>query len=168
MSCAKSTPPKSRLHELFAYENGKLLWRKSGRGRNGGDEAGMITEKGYRRIRVDGQLHMAHRLVWAYHFDSVPNYIDHADENKLNNKIENLRPATKVQNGYNISRRKNNTSGVKGVYWATREKKWVCELSINKRVLRVGRFDDLDLAELVVTEARNLYHGAYASRGAQL
>lgn len=165
MSAANSTPPKSRLQDLFAYENGKLFWKKGGNGRKVGNEAGMITEKGYRRIRVDGCLHMAHRLVWAYHFDEVPEYIDHIDENKLNNAINNLRPATKAENGYNITRRKNNKSGVKGVYWASREKKWVAELSVNKKIRRLGYFDDLELADLVVMEARNKYHGAFANHG---
>jgi len=165
MIIPKDTPPKSKLHELFFYQDGKLLWKKSGSGRNVGDEAGMITEKGYRRIKIDGKLHMAHRLVWAYHFDSVPEYIDHIDENKLNNTIGNLRQATKVQNGCNISFRKNNKSGVKGVYWAKREQKWVAELSIDKKIKRVGYFDDIELAELVVMEARDKYHGAFANHG---
>lgn len=164
MSCAKPTPSKNRLRHLFDYKDGKLFWKVGGAGRVIGSEAGMTTEKGYRRVRVDGNLHMAHRLVWAYHHDSVPQWLDHIDEDKLNNRLENLREATKEQNGYNISRRKNNRSGVKGVYWATREKRWVAELSVNKRVKRLGSFDDLELAELVVCEARRLYHGAYASR----
>ena len=166
MSCeAKPAPSKSRLRELFAYKNGKLFWNKSGNGRKVGDEAGMITEKGYRRIRVDGNLHMAHRLVWAYHFDDAPEYIDHIDGNKLNNSIDNLRSATKIQNVYNIPLRKNNKSGVKGVYWAAREQKWAAELSINKQIRRIGYFDDLEFAELVAIEARNKYHGAFANHG---
>jgi hypothetical protein len=165
MNCAKPTPLKSKLHELFAYENGKLLWKKSGSGRNVGDEAGMVTEKGYRRIKIDGLLHMAHRLVWAYHFDQVPEYIDHIDGNKCNNTIGNLRPATKIQNGYNIPLRANNKSGVKGVYWAAREQKWVAELSVNRKIQRIGSFDDLELADLVAMEARNKYHGEFANHG---
>ena len=166
MSCAKPTPPKELLRRLFDYRDGKLFWRIGGSGKRVGDEAGMITEKGYRRIRVERHLHMAHRLVWAYHFDNVPQWIDHIDEDKLNNRIENLRPASKEQNGYNISHRKNNRSGVKGVYWSTRNNKWVAEISVNKQIRRVGYFENIDLAELVVIEARNLYHGAYASRSA--
>jgi len=165
MSTPKPTPPKSILHELFSYQDGKLIWKKSGNGRTVGDEAGMITEKGYRRVKVNGDLHMAHRLVWAYHFDSVPNYIDHIDGNKLHNAISNLRSATKVENGRNISLRKDNTSGVKGVYWAKREQKWAAELSVNKQIKRLGYFDDIELADLVVTEARNKYHGAFANHG---
>jgi hypothetical protein len=162
---AKPTPSQDTLRDLFDYVDGKLYWKVGGTGKIKGSEAGMITEKGYRRIRVQNQLHMAHRLIWAYHYDTVPAWIDHVDEDKLNNRVENLRAATKEQNGYNISRRKNNRSGVKGMYWSTRDKKWVCELSVNKKICRVGYFDDFDLAELVISEARALYHGPYASRG---
>jgi hypothetical protein len=150
---------------LFLYQDGKLLWKKSGNGRNVGDEAGVLTDRGYRRVRIDNLLHMAHRLVWAYHFDSVPEYIDHIDQNKSNNAIGNLRLASKIENGRNISLRKNNTSGIKGVYWATREQKWAAELNINKRPHRLGYFDDIELAELVVTEARNKYHLEFANHG---
>jgi hypothetical protein len=51
------------------------------------------------------------------------------------------------------------------MYWSTRDKKWVCELSVNKKIRRIGYFDDFDLAELVISEARALYHGPYASKG---
>ena len=162
---AKPTPLKSRIHDLLTYQEGKLLWKKSGNGRNVGDEAGMVTEKGYRRIKVDGKMHMAHRLVWAYHFNEVPDCLDHIDEDKLNNSVINLRPATKAENGCNITHRRNNKSGVKGVYWANREQKWAAELSINKQIKRLGYFDDIELADLVVTEARNKYHGGFANHG---
>ena len=165
MKSVKPTPSKSILQALFLYRDGKLFWKKSGNGRNVNDEAGMLTNKGYRRVKIDGLLHMAHRLVWAYHFDSVPEYIDHIDQNKSNNAIGNLRLASKIENGRNILLRKNNTSGVKGVYWATREQKWAAELSINKRPHRLGYFDDIELAELVVTEARNKYHREFANHG---
>jgi hypothetical protein len=165
MKSVKPTPSKSILQALFLYRDGKLFWKKSGNGRNVGDEAGMLTNKGYRRVKIDGLLHMAHRLVWAYHFDSVPEYIDHIDQNKSNNAIGNLRLASKIENGRNILLRKNNTSGIKGVYWATREQKWAAELSINKRPHRLGYFDDIELAELVVTEARNKYHREFANHG---
>lgn len=164
---AKPTPSMERLHELFVYDDGKLIWKISGTGIVKGKEAGMVTDKGYRRIKVDGKLHMRHRLVWAYHHKDVPDWIDHADEDKSNDRIENLRPATKVQNGYNISMRSNNRSGVKNVYWASREKKWAVEISIDRQIKRIGYFEDIELASLVALEARNKYHREFASRGSK-
>ena len=165
MSCAKRTPPRQLLQQVFVYKDGKLFWKESKSGVKANTEAGLVSEKGYRRIKIFGKTHMAHRLVWAYHHDDVPDWLDHADENKLNNRLENLRPATKIQNGYNISNRKNNKSGVKGVYFCKKSKKWIAELSVNKQIKRVGYFDDIELAELVVCEARSLYHGQFASAG---
>ena len=53
-------------------------------------------------IRMDGRRYRRSRLVWAYvHGKSPEAEIDHADRNKLNDRIGNLRPASRAQNGVN-------------------------------------------------------------------
>ena len=48
------------------------------------------------------------------------------------------------------------------LYWRKTGKKWAVQLSINGRQTNLGRFDDLEFADLVATEARDKYHGAFA------
>jgi hypothetical protein len=50
-----------------------------------------------------------------YHYGKLPKLLDHIDRNRLNNKIENLRPASYTLNALNRNLAKNNKSGVKGV-----------------------------------------------------
>lgn len=50
---------------------------------------------------------------------------DHIDRNPLNNRKENLRKATITENCRNASLRKDNSSGVTGVYYCNTSKRWV-------------------------------------------
>jgi HNH endonuclease/AP2 domain len=90
----------------------------------------------------------------------LPKYVDHIDGNKLNNNIENLRETTATQNAQNRKIHKNNTSGVKGVYF-NKYKKWVAQLKIDNKVTYLGSFDDIKLAENAVKEARSKNHGVF-------
>jgi len=92
----------------------------------------------------------------------VPKLIDHIDGNSENNKIENLRESNKSLNACNSKTPSHNTSGHKGVIWLKREKKWLAKVQINKKVMHLGTFTDIELACLVADEARILYHGTHA------
>ena len=84
-------PTQERLKELFSYHEGRLYRR--------GREAGHQEASGYRRTKVDGVLFFTHRLVWIWHYGSDPGpYLDHINEDKGDNRIENLMPVTNSQN----------------------------------------------------------------------
>lgn len=150
------TPDQTTLQSIFDCKDGVLYWRKNGK------KAGTPHHTGYTQVCVDGKLHNAHRLVFMIHHGWAPEVIDHVDGNRSNNKIENLRPATWSQNLQNMKLRPTNKSGCKNVSWSAAKRKWVVQLSIDGRQTNLGRFDDLEFADLVATEARNKYHGAFA------
>ena len=141
---------------LFEYKDGVLYRRKNGQ------KAGTKHHTGYTQIVANRKLHNAHRLIFLLHHGWLPEVIDHIDGNRSNDKIENLRPATWVENLQNMKIRPNNKSGCKNVSWSKEKSKWVVQLSINKKPTYFGRFDDLELADLVATEARNKYHKHFA------
>jgi hypothetical protein len=92
------------------------------------------------------------------------NNIDHEDTNPINNSWENLRNASQQSNTYNAKLRKDNTSGVKGVYLLS-SGMYQVKINVNKNTKSLGTFKDLELAELVAMEARNKYHGNFANHG---
>ena len=103
-----------------------------------------------------------HRIVFLWNHGYLPEYLDHINGNPSDNRIENLRPASKHQNNLNKGKSPFNKSGCKNVSWNKVSKKWVVVMSVHRKYTYIGSFKDLEFADLVATEARNLYHGAYA------
>lgn len=88
---------------------------------------------------------------------------DHKDRNTLNNRKENLRPATRSQNARNQSRPINNTSGVIGVCWHKRKQQWqvrICDDENHRKT--VGYFNNKEDAIRARLIAEKQYYGEFA------
>lgn len=154
---------QEKLKELVEYKDGQLVAKVKWADKvKVGSTLGGKNSKGYILISIQKKRYYAHRLVFVYHHNSCPAYIDHIDGDKSNNRIENLRAASSNQNNYNVKTPKSNKSGVKNVHWNKKNYNWNVTLSANNKSMYFGSFDDLELAALVAEEARNLYHGEYA------
>jgi hypothetical protein len=156
---------QSRFHELFDYDDGKLVRKVS----IGASKAGSIVSykepNGYLRVRVDNKRYTVHQVVFCMQHGFIPKMLDHINGIKDDNRIENLRVATSSQNGYNTKIKSSNTTGVKNVQYIKHMDKYQVRLKINKQNTVIGHFKDLELAELVAIEARNKYHGEFANHG---
>lgn len=157
------------VREMFDYrEDGKLLRRTStmGNGNYAGKVVGTSPDgtrnNRYSATKVYGQHWCVHKLIYLYHYGVVPEQLDHINRDTLDNRIENLRPADASQNTCNRKVFSNNTSGYKGVSWHKAQSRWFVYINVNKKRKNIGYFEDLELASLVSTEARDLYHGNYA------
>jgi hypothetical protein len=154
------------LKELFDYADGKLFWKVDRRANKvKGAEAGRIASSGYRQITINGVLYRTHRLIWLFHHGFLPDFIDHINGNKLDNRIENLRPASKTENNRNAKLRQDSKSQVKGVSWSKEVKKWRVQVWACGKQRDFGCYEDIEFAELVAIEARNKYHGEFANHG---
>ena len=157
---------KEYLHDLFTYCDGKLYWKVARSHRVSiGKEAGTPHNAGYLSIRIDGVLHLAHRLIYLMHCGEIPPYLDHINGNRLDNRIENLRGCSHTQNNRNSVLRLDSTSGHKNVKWHKQAKKWVVRLNTGNVNKHIGLFEDLELAALVAMMAREKYHGKFANHG---
>lgn len=87
---------------------------------------------------------------------------DHVDRNRLNNQRSNLRICTKSENQRNVSNRKDNTSGYKGINWNKQHRKWVVRIQVDNKRIFVGVFRDLDAAIHAYNANVLKYHGEFA------
>jgi len=157
-------------HEFFSYKDGILYWKKlnSNNQVKIGDEAGCVNTGGYKVVFFLGKRLRIHRIIYLMFNGFVPKQIDHIDGNTLNNKIENLRSASHSENMQNKCIQKNNTSGVKGVFWEKYAKKWRAQIKVDNKKIYLGLFLDLKEAEQIILEARKKYHGEFAKHQTRL
>jgi len=150
---------QQRLQELYSYKNGALFFR----GSEVIHKPTPITKAHrYARLVVDGKAYALHRLIFLYCNGFLPKVIDHIDNDRSNNKIENLREVTQRQNCLNRTIHKNNKSGIKNVHFSHIMKKWCVGMCVDGKRKIIGYFEDLELAELVAAEARNKLFGSFA------
>ncbi|WP_396190735.1 HNH endonuclease [Flavobacterium sp.] len=156
-----------RLNELFEYRDGNLYRKVTTSSRAlAGSVAGCVKPKGYVNVSIDRNTYQLHRLVFLMHHGYLPDEVDHIDNNPANNRIENLRAATREQNTRNSLIRKDNNSGIKGVGWSKSAKMWRAHIRVNGKMQFLGHFSKLDDAAEAVRVAREKLHGEFANHGA--
>lgn len=128
-----------------------------------GEEPGTIRDDGYRCIRINSERYMAHRLAWLYVHGQWPaNDIDHINGIRADNRIANLRCATRSENLCNQGKSKANKSGFKGVYWNKQRRKWQGELIVRGKRFYLGLYSDPAAAANAYAEAAAKHHGEFA------
>jgi hypothetical protein len=154
------------LREIFDYKNGELYWKKRTSIRiTIGKKVGYLSKDGRIYTRINKKLIAIHRVIFAWHYGYFPKLVDHIDRNSLNNKIENLRQATKAQNSYNSKIPVTNTSGIKNVCWHKPSKKWHARLVIGGKLIISSLFKDLNDAKNYVEKMRQIHHKEFANNG---
>jgi hypothetical protein len=83
--------------------------------------------------------------------------VEHKDGNGLNNRKNNLRPATCSQNSMNTKLRSNNTSGCKGVTFDKKWDKWVAKITVDGKDHCLGGFSTKEEAVRVRKDAEGNY-----------
>lgn len=181
MKKANPLPSQEDLNRLLRYEpsTGRLFWRKrvpemfaeteghsaahtcaQWNSRFAGKEALVKENVGYRCGRINYQYVLAHRVIWKMMTGIEPAEVDHIDGERSNNRWKNLREASPSINNRNAAKRSDNTSGVVGVVWHKRHRKWMAGTSLNGKYQFLGLFDDFDeaVAARKQAEQQNDFH----------
>ena len=116
-----------------------------------------ITSKGYVSTTINKRTIKFHRLLFP---DSQQ--IDHRNHKKNDNRKCNLREVTNTQNCINRSLQSNNTSGVTGVYWNKQSNKWVASITVDKKLIFLGYFNQFENAVQARKTAEEHYFGEYS------
>jgi hypothetical protein len=157
---------REELVLLLSYDpnTGQFRWRISKGGRaHEGDVAGTVLPSGYRRIKIDDRRYYSHRLAWLYVTGEWPAAeIDHINCDPGDNRWGNLRLATSSQNKANSRKRADNTSGLKGVTWDGRNRKWQAQIMAGGRRRSLGYFADPAAAHAAYVAAATKTFGDFA------
>ena len=111
-----------------------------------------------------GYAIMGNKSVCMHHFifgKPEKGYeVDHKNNDRLDNRLNNLRVVTRQQNSMNRKKQSNNKCGYKGVYEVSG--RWYAKINIDGRHISLGGHDDKNSAALTYNRAAVRYFGEYA------
>ena len=149
------------LKEYLEYHDGHLWWIKYKKGVKVGNRFGCLNAAGYVVGGFFGKLYYEHRLIWFYHHGVWPIEIDHKDNVRSNNDIDNLRDSTSQQNKFNISS-KGGSSKYKGVCWHKRDSNWKAQYRLDGKNHHIGYYaTEQEAAKAYDNVVKNLHKEYY-------
>ena len=153
---------QQQLKEYLEYRDGHLWWiKKSARCIKIGQQFGSYHDKGYRQGWFKGKMYKEHRLIWLIVYGGLPDKdLDHINGVKDDNRIGNLREATKSENLYN-KKGIGGSSKYKGVSFNKQLQKYVAYASLNKKRYHLGTFECEIAAAKAYDEFANRNFGNY-------
>lgn len=122
---------------------------------------GGLGARGYGRIQRQGKIYQAHRAMYELANGPIPAgmVIDHMCHNRKCVRPDHLQAVTNKQNLENYTGlNRNNTSGVRGVYWHDLTKTWMAYANHQGKRYIGGRFKTIEEAAIAVVELRNRLH----------
>jgi hypothetical protein len=150
---------QERLKELFKYDPETGLFTRLVSTNNRvkiGDVAGNARADGYIKIRVDFDMHYAHRLAWLYMTGCWPTMkIDHINGNKSDNRWLNLRDVSATVNAQN-SLQGGGSTGETGV--TIIRNKWHAKIRSNGKDISLGTYLEKWRASAAYLSAKVLCH----------
>lgn len=153
------------LHRRFEYREGQLWSRLF---KNKTTPIGSPNKDGYLVVNVETtsikrRPMLVHRLIYFMHHGTLPDIVDHTNRDRVDNRIENLREATRSQNMHNSDKRARNTSGFKGVFFHTRLQRWHARIMIDRKEKHLGSFHTAEEASAAYQEASRQLLGEFSA-----
>lgn len=142
----------SNLGNVKSLKNGNCKILKTRKDKFGYLRVNLYLEHGFKTL-------MIHKLV-AFSFLNHPLgksilIVDHIDNDKLNNKLDNLQLISCRENS--SKDKKNKTSKHTGVSWDKVSKKWRCSIFVKGKVKNLGRFEkETDASSAYKNICRNI------------
>lgn len=158
----KSRPSAEQIRNIIDYnpDTGEFRWKnRLSNGREAGSIAGCLNTLGYWQMCILGHKCYGHRVAWMYVNGEWPGQeIDHIDGNPANNRISNLRLASRSTNIQNVTKIvKKTQSGIVGVH-LTKNGKFSSKVMLNYKSINLGVFDTAEEAHTAYVAAKREIH----------
>jgi hypothetical protein len=95
---------------------------------------------GYRTVRIDGINYPQHRVIMKMINGVDPDFVDHINGDRQDNRVCNLRSVAYVDNYKNMSKSSRNKSGYIGVNYRKDDNTWEGRVTINYKDIERKRF----------------------------
>ena len=144
--------------------SGVFTWKTT---RFNGKVAGCLHKKlGYLVIGFRSKHYYAHRLAWRITNGYWPDFIDHINGDRADNRISNLREVPKQDNHRNMKCFSNSTTKVPGVSFHKQTSKWRAYITVDTKQRSLGCFDAFEDAVAARKQAEQT-HGFHKNHGRQ-
>ncbi len=177
MAKARELPSQEYLNALFDYNAGTgLLFRnhlsidemadqwgwsqkrvKKWNTLYSGTPAMNSSQCGYMRQMLDGKQHLVHRIIYKIMTGDDPDFIDHENGQRSDNRWANLRNVSCGENSQNQKMYSHNKSGHTGVYWQRSASKWRAYIMVAGKNTHLGMFSEIGDAIAARKAAETLY-----------
>lgn len=170
----KDYPDAETIRSIFEYRDGHLYYRHDYRHkRYAGRMAGRVQKAGYKQylqVKNNGRAYYIHRLIWIMHHGAIMDglQIDHINGVGTDNRIENLRVVTALENNRNKRRSsRGSASGYTGVTYDKCNKGWKAHIQVNGRHYNLGVYKTVEQAREARLSANERF-GFDPNHGAQM
>jgi hypothetical protein len=163
-----NTISHARAAALLKYDplTGSLTWAIRINNRAPvGQEAGTLTRRGYRQVRIDGRIYLAHRLAWFLVHGQWPVWhIDHINGVRDDNRLANLRDVPCAMNNHNHAiQQKRTRTGIVGVY-PSGKRFYAAIREPGGKSVSLGTFDTTEEARAAYLSAKQAMHAGFTGR----
>lgn len=183
---ASQLPSPDELRQLLRYEpeTGKLYWRMRSESmfRDRAKPAPQLcaawntryanapalshrNNRGYLSGHIAGAAILSHRAIWAMVHGEWPEFIDHINGDRADNRLCNLRAVSRAENNRNRRLNHNSASGVCGVKQLPNGR-WTARIRVDGKNQWLGTFDTVEHAAAVrsLAERENGFHKNHGGR----
>ena len=145
---AMKNPTQESLLAVFSYDSatGEVSHKFTTKSGKQGDTATHKFQHGYRGMTIGAKTYLAHRVIFMMKEGYWPEYIDHINHSKGDNRWCNLREVTHGENSRNVPVQANSSTGNVGVSMDKRTGRYRAYISVNSKYKHLGVFDTIEEA----------------------